>query len=118
MPYVRRRTDVEKVAELLQDPRPLEEKQAVVLREIEDTLVECLERGATVEADVLANVKANLPPEVASIVTDLVPEPPTASSSYAPPPPTYGGAAGDSAPQYAYTAESVHDTQVRAPCRC
>lgn len=35
-----------------------------------------LERGATVESDVLANVKAVLPPEAATLLNDLIPEPP------------------------------------------
>jgi len=34
--------DVEKVTELIQDPRPIDEKQQVVLQEVEDTLVEFL----------------------------------------------------------------------------
>ncbi|GLC37385.1 hypothetical protein PLESTB_001593000 [Pleodorina starrii] len=69
-------SDVEKAIELLQDPRPLEEKQAVVLKEVEDTLVEFLEKGATVESDVLANVKTVLPPEAANLLNELIPEPP------------------------------------------
>lgn len=68
--------DVEKAIELLQDPRPLEEKQAVVLQEVEDQLVTFLERGATVESDVIANVKTILPPEAATMLTELIPEPP------------------------------------------
>ncbi|KXZ46820.1 hypothetical protein GPECTOR_40g554 [Gonium pectorale] len=68
--------DVEKAIELLQDPRPLEEKQAVVLKEVEETLVSFLEKGATVESDVLANVKTLLPPEAATLINDLIPEPP------------------------------------------
>jgi hypothetical protein len=36
----------------------------VVVQEVEDTLVEFLQRGATIETDILANVKAALPPEV------------------------------------------------------
>ncbi|KAG2454767.1 hypothetical protein HYH02_000602 [Chlamydomonas schloesseri] len=69
-------SDVEKAIELLQDPRPLEEKQAVVMKEVEDTLVEFLEKGATVESDVLANVKTILPPEAATLLNELIPEPP------------------------------------------
>ncbi|GFR42023.1 hypothetical protein Agub_g2839 [Astrephomene gubernaculifera] len=69
--------DVEKAVELLQDPRPLEEKQAVLLKEVEETLVGFLEKGATVESDVLANVKTILPPEAASLLNELIPEPPS-----------------------------------------
>ncbi|KAG2440004.1 hypothetical protein HXX76_004121 [Chlamydomonas incerta] len=72
-------SDVEKAIELLQDPRPLEEKQAVVMKEVEDTLVEFLEKGATVESDVLANVKTILPPEAATLLNELIPEPPNKS---------------------------------------
>ncbi|KAG2495236.1 hypothetical protein HYH03_006509 [Edaphochlamys debaryana] len=69
-------TDVTRALELLQDPRPLEEKQQVVLKEVESTLVEFLEKGATVEGEVLANVKTLLPPEAANVLNELIPEPP------------------------------------------
>ncbi|GIL77198.1 hypothetical protein Vretimale_3147 [Volvox reticuliferus] len=69
-------SDVEKAIELLQDPRPLEEKQTAVLKEVEDTLVGFLEKGATVESDVLANVKTLLPPEAANLLNEFIPEPP------------------------------------------
>jgi hypothetical protein len=36
-----------------------------------------LERGATVEGDVLANVKSLLPPELAQQLSDIIPSPPT-----------------------------------------
>lgn len=70
-------SDIEKVTELLQDPRPLDEKRDVLLQEVEDTVVEFLERGTTIETDVLANVKAVLPPEVAQTIDSIVPPPPT-----------------------------------------
>lgn len=50
--------------ELLQDPRPLDEKSQVLMREMEDTMVAFLERGADVETDVLSNIKTVLPAEV------------------------------------------------------
>eukprot|EP00955_Chlamydomonas_euryale_P062800 358480-Chlamydomonas_euryale.AAC.10 len=50
--------------ELLQDPRPLDEKSEVLLREIEDTMVAFLEKGADVETDVFTNIKTVLPVEV------------------------------------------------------
>lgn len=70
-------SEVEKLQELLQDPRPLDEKQAVVMREVEDTLVDFLERGAIVESDILANVKAMLPKEAADQLDALIPNPPS-----------------------------------------
>lgn len=48
-------------------------------QEVEDTLVEFLEKGATVESDVLANVKTILPPEAATLLNELIPEPPNKS---------------------------------------
>jgi hypothetical protein len=46
-------------------------------QEVEDTVIEFLKRGSTIEADVLANVKAVLPPDVAQTISDMVPPPPT-----------------------------------------
>ncbi|EFJ48791.1 hypothetical protein VOLCADRAFT_104621 [Volvox carteri f. nagariensis] len=69
-------SDFEKALELLQDPRPIEEKQTVLLKEVEETLVGFLEKGATVESDVLANVKTLLPPEAANLLNEFIPEPP------------------------------------------
>ncbi|MEW5298595.1 MAG: hypothetical protein WDW38_000677 [Sanguina aurantia] len=68
--------DVERVVELLQDPRSIDEKAAVVLKEVEDTVVEFLEKGVVLEVDILANLKTVLPAEVASIITEFVPAPP------------------------------------------
>ncbi len=39
-------------------------------------MVEFLERGTIVEQDVLANLKTVLPPEAATVLTDMIPEPP------------------------------------------
>jgi hypothetical protein len=121
-----RPTELEKVQELLQDPRPLDEKATVVgmvrqdsqggvaplplpfaaqqaaraavaaaaaappaahathharpcppaLQEAEDTLVEFLQRGAGIEADVLANIKAALPAELAQQLEAIIPPAP------------------------------------------
>jgi hypothetical protein len=50
------------------------------LQEVEDTLVEFLEKGATVESDILANVKSILPKEAADQLDALIPSPPIAQS--------------------------------------
>lgn len=70
------RSDVDRVMELLQDPRPVDVKQQVVLREVEDTLVEFLEKGTTLEIDVRENLKTVLPSEVVKQLEEIIPEPP------------------------------------------
>ena len=81
-------SDLERVIELAQDPRPFEEKGAVLTQELESTLLEYLEKGADVEVDVLANIKTVLPPEAANLLTEIIPLPPNkanpdfSSSSY------------------------------------
>ncbi|KAG1658485.1 hypothetical protein FOA52_006264 [Chlamydomonas sp. UWO 241] len=69
-------SDMERAMELLQDPRPINEKQEALLREFEATMVEFLEKGAVVETDVLANIKTVLPAEAANMLSELIPEPP------------------------------------------
>ena len=55
----------------------------LVPQELEDTVVQCLERGVEVESDVISNIKTVLPTEAANMLTSIIPEPPTrASSSY------------------------------------
>jgi hypothetical protein len=78
---------------------------------VEDTLVEFLERGATVETDLLAGVKAVLPPDVARTLGDIIPPPPSAdegttgsSSAYA--------AEGMEEPPVVYTADAVLANQI------
>lgn len=73
----RLQADVERILELVQDPRPISEKQEVLFKELEDTVLEFLERGADVETDVLANIKTVLPPEVANIMSEIIPGPPS-----------------------------------------
>lgn len=46
-------------------------------QEVEDTVVEFLEKGAVLEVDILANLKTVLPAEVAGIITEFVPAPQT-----------------------------------------
>lgn len=111
---------MEKVTELLQDPRPLDEKQQLVFQEIQDTMVEFLERGVSLETEVLSNVKSNLPPEMASVISDLVPEPPMASADTYAPSSSYDMQAPSAAADvqaeetpYTFTAESVAANQVR-----
>ncbi|KAK9906591.1 hypothetical protein WJX75_004621 [Coccomyxa subellipsoidea] len=62
--------DLDRINMLLQDPRPLEDKRDDLAKEVEGTLVEFVEKGAGVEADVLANLTAALPPEL----KDALPE--------------------------------------------
>lgn len=68
--------DMERITTLVQDPRPVEEKQQLVLQEVEDQLVTFLERGATIESDILANLKVLLPPDVTKQLDELIPPPP------------------------------------------
>lgn len=63
-------SDLIRISELLQDPRPAQEKGEVLLEEIETRIVDFLERGATVEADILSNIKAVLPEDLANIIPD------------------------------------------------
>jgi len=39
-------------------------------------MLEFLEKGTTIEQDVLANIKAALPEQAAQLLTELIPEPP------------------------------------------
>lgn len=50
-------------------------------QEAEDVLVECLEKGATLEADLLSNIKAALPGDMAAALEELLPTPPNMASS-------------------------------------
>lgn len=52
-------------------------------QEVEDQLVTLLERGATVESDVLANVKTMLPAEAVTILDEFIPEPPNKQAAAA-----------------------------------
>ncbi|EFN59842.1 hypothetical protein CHLNCDRAFT_49694 [Chlorella variabilis] len=53
--------DVERLSLLAQDPRPLEDKQAEVLGELEDRVCGYLQKGTDTEAEVLGSVGAVLP---------------------------------------------------------
>lgn len=74
-------SDIERVMELIQDPRPINEKQEVLFKEVEDTMLEFLEKGTDVEQDVLTNLKTMLPAEAANMLSELIPEPPTKQSA-------------------------------------
>jgi hypothetical protein len=74
-------SDIERVMELIQDPRPLTEKQEVLFKEVEDTMLEFLEKGTDVEQDVLSNLKTMLPAEAANMLSELIPEPPNKQSA-------------------------------------
>eukprot|EP00803_Ostreobium_quekettii_P005320 evm.model.scf_340.11 EVM.evm.TU.scf_340.11 scf_340:92463-94450(-) len=56
---------------------PAEEKKGAVLGELEARLTDCLEKGAMFEADILENIKAALPAEIA----DAIPKPPLPMAS-------------------------------------
>ncbi|KAF5834243.1 hypothetical protein DUNSADRAFT_9196 [Dunaliella salina] len=68
--------DIQRARELAQDPRPLVEKQVELLKELEDVVVDFLEKGATMEQDFLDNLKSMLPEQAANLLTELIPEPP------------------------------------------
>lgn len=99
-------TDMQRVAELVQDPRPVEEKQQLVLQEVEDTLVSFLERGATAESDTLSIIKALLPPDVTKQLDELIPPPPNAQQQ------AYDAMAESNEPPVIYTADSVLENQI------
>ncbi|CAL8462108.1 g1639 [Coccomyxa elongata] len=62
--------DLDRINMLLQDPRSLDDKRDELAKEVESALVQCMEKGAGVEADVLASLTAVLPPEL----RDAMPE--------------------------------------------
>lgn len=103
-------TDVQRVAELVQDPRPVEEKQQLVLQEVEDTLVTFLERGATVETDILSNIKLLLPPDVTKQLDEFIPPPPNAQAAQQ----GYAEVVVVEEPPVIYTADSVLENQIAA----
>jgi hypothetical protein len=75
-------TDLQRAQELLlSDPRPLGDKQAIVVAEVEARLVAALEAGARAEQGALATVKSALPPDAARAVDELLPRPPLSSST-------------------------------------
>lgn len=82
---------------------------------MEDTLVEFLQRGASVETDVLSAVKQALPDDLASTLDSLVPPLPDADA-----PAGGGGGGGGSAygvvteepVGMVYTADAVVDSQI------
>jgi hypothetical protein len=72
---------------------------------VEDTLVGFLERGATIETDILTNIKLLLPPDVTKQLDELIPPPPNAQPSAA------ETAVADE-PPVIYTADSVLENQI------
>lgn len=74
-----------------------------VKQEIESRLTDCLERGATIEADILANLKAVLPKQIA----DSIPEPTLPSMSTVEATPEVV----EAEPVVEYTSESVAASQ-------
>eukprot|EP00201_Polytomella_parva_P008179 CAMPEP_0175058400 /NCGR_PEP_ID=MMETSP0052_2-20121109/11826_1 /TAXON_ID=51329 ORGANISM="Polytomella parva, Strain SAG 63-3" /NCGR_SAMPLE_ID=MMETSP0052_2 /ASSEMBLY_ACC=CAM_ASM_000194 /LENGTH=246 /DNA_ID=CAMNT_0016323775 /DNA_START=278 /DNA_END=1018 /DNA_ORIENTATION=- len=61
---------------LLNDPRPLDVKSKAVLKEVEETVVGFLEKGAALEVGVISNIKTVLPAEAAALLNEFVPDPP------------------------------------------
>lgn len=112
-------TDIAKFTELVQSPRPVDEKQQLVLQEVEDTLVEFLRRGAGLETDVLSSLKSALPQELAQQLDAVIPPLPDDAGGAA-----GGGAGGGSGasgaygvvaeepPAVVYTADAVADSQI------
>lgn len=49
------------------------------VQEVEDTVVEFLEKGATLETDVLSNIKQMLPTDIASRLDTIIPQPPNSA---------------------------------------
>jgi hypothetical protein len=76
-----------------------------MVQEVEDTLVSFLERGATIETDILSNIKLLLPPDVTKQLDDLIPPPPNAQ-------PAVDEAAVFDEPPVIYTADSVLENQI------
>ncbi|KAF6254764.1 P-loop containing nucleoside triphosphate hydrolase protein [Scenedesmus sp. NREL 46B-D3] len=97
--------DMERVTQLVQDPRPVEEKQQLVLQEVEDQLVTFLERGATIESDILASLKVLLPPDVTKQLDDLIPPPPNSQ-------PVIVQEFEVEEPTVIYTADAVLESQI------
>eukprot|EP01026_Neomeris_dumetosa_P044129 TRINITY_DN3711_c0_g1_i5.p1 TRINITY_DN3711_c0_g1~~TRINITY_DN3711_c0_g1_i5.p1 ORF type:complete len:255 (-),score=42.69 TRINITY_DN3711_c0_g1_i5:191-955(-) len=69
--------DVERLVKLLQDDRPLEDKQKIVLQELEARVASNLEQGAFVEEDVMNNIRTMLPSELVSQIEQIRGEAPT-----------------------------------------
>eukprot|EP00879_Flechtneria_rotunda_P017116 GHRR01017924.1.p1 GENE.GHRR01017924.1~~GHRR01017924.1.p1 ORF type:complete len:188 (+),score=79.23 GHRR01017924.1:831-1394(+) len=76
------------------------------LQEVEDTLVSFLERGATVESDVLANLKLVLPPDVMRQLDELIPPLPSNQ------PPVDVVEVELEEPPVVYTADAVLENQI------
>jgi hypothetical protein len=76
------------------------------LQEVEDQLVTFLERGATVESDILANLKVLLPPDVTKQLDELIPPPPTSKPAV----PEFEV----EEPTVIYTADAVLESQIGA----
>lgn len=78
-------------------------------QEVEDTLVTFLERGATVETDILANIKVLLPPDVTKQLDELIPPPPNSTSAVE--------EVEADEPMVIYTADAVLENQIgKAAC--
>lgn len=74
------------------------------MQEVEDALVEFLERGANIETDILANLKQALPADVAQQLETMIPPPPSQQ------PMAYDMPA--EAPVVVYTADAVIESQI------
>jgi hypothetical protein len=73
---------------------------------VEDTLVEFLEKGVTLESDIISNIKPLLPPEVVQQLDEIIPEAPTASKA------VVAEVLDEQQPPVVYTADNVASNQV------
>lgn len=80
----------------------------VLVQEVEDTLVTFLERGATVETDILSNIKLLLPPDVTKQLDEFIPPPPNAQAAQQ----GYAEVVVVEEPPVIYTADSVLENQI------
>ncbi|KAJ9531366.1 hypothetical protein V8C86DRAFT_2577607 [Haematococcus lacustris] len=104
--------DMQRLVELVQDPRPVEDKQAVLLEEVESTVLEFLERGAVVEQDVLANLKTMLPAEAANVLSGFIPDPPNRVTQDSYMPDGMAAATDNNVPLVTYGQQDVLAVQI------
>lgn len=64
--------DLEKATSLLSDPRPLEEKQAEILRDVEDRVAAFLEKSLGVENEVILRIDDALPQDAKEALPETV----------------------------------------------
>lgn len=60
--------ELEKLQMLAQDPRPMQEKQAVIAKEIEATVASLVERGVVAESEIVASLQQVLPEQFQQLI--------------------------------------------------